>query len=146
MAWIWGKVSRGIICVTVRYSSFHRQICQKVSPSPLSIPFKSRGLLLFHSVKSCFAGNKTKQNKNMFYSYHCFVLQIHLEANFIYCHLSSSPICGFLMVTQRQDNRSFVGSLSQQRHFAAQHPDASSSHPSHPLLTPLVHSQCSWLP
>lgn len=112
-------------------------------------------LSLLNHVASCFSTlsnlvlQVTKQNKikkNMFYSYHCFVLQIHLGANFIYCQLNSSPICGFLMVTQRKGNKSFVGNLSQQRHFAAQHPDASSSHPSHPLLSLLVHSQCSWLP
>lgn len=40
----------------------------------------------------------------------------------------------------------WCSSLIQQRHFAAQHPDASSSHPSHPLLSLLVHSQCNWLP
>ena len=52
---------------------------------------------------------------------------------------------GFLMMIQRVVF-CWWSSLIQQRHFAAQHPDASSSHPSHPLLSLLVHSQRHWLP
>lgn len=37
-------------------------------------------------------------------------------------------------------------SLTQQRNFVVQHPDASSSHPSHPLLSLFVHFQHNCMP